>query len=122
MLVYDAGGGTTDLACLEVVGVDDGQPELRELTVVDGQNIGATNVDVAFEKMVEERLEKVEPKLDNRTAWTMMHEPDFAGWKCNFGQEDNKIFNSFPITVPMIESNFSHRGARIRDGKMHFSQ
>ena len=122
VLVCDAGGGTTDLACLEVVGVDDGQPELRELTVVDGQNIGATNVDVAFEKMVEERLEKVEPKLDDRTAWTMMHEPDFAGWKCNFGQEDNKIFNSFPITVPMIESNFSHHGARIRGGKMHFSQ
>ena len=66
MLVCDAGGGTTDLAILEIVRHHKGSIELQELTVVEGQNVGSTNIDIAFEKMVEERLESCTPSSTNR--------------------------------------------------------
>lgn len=122
LLVCDAGGGTTDFALLESVGTEDGLPELRELIVVEGQDIGSTNIDVAFEHMVEGRLSKIQPKLDDRTAWTMMHQADYLGWKCAFGQEDNKDLDTFAVAVPKVSSNYNHKGAAIKKGKMHFSQ
>ena len=122
MLVCDAGGGTTDFAILENVGDDDGLPELQELVVVEGQDIGSTNIDLAFESMAEERLNRLTPKLDDGTAWTMMHESDFIGWKCTFGQEDNKILKSFPIKIPTAGSDLDCQTAGIKGGKMLLSQ
>lgn len=68
MRVCDAGGGTTDLAILESVGDDNGLTELQELAVVEGQDIGSTNIDVAFQKMVEKRLKTSSLNLEDDTA------------------------------------------------------
>ena len=122
MLVCDAGGGTTDVAILESVGDLDGVPELKELVVVEGQDIGSTNIDLAFERMVEERLNKTSLDLDDRTAWTMMHEPDFIGWKCTFGQEENELIETFPVKVPKADYDLNSEDAGIKEGKMLLSQ
>lgn len=122
VLVCDAGGGTTDLAILEIVGNRNGRMELRELTVVEGQNVGSTNIDIAFENMVEERLKFVRPKLDEQTAWSMMHGAEYIAWKCNFGEIDSLDLGTFAVTIPRVGSDFNDDSARIRNGKMHFSQ
>ncbi|KAL9117810.1 MAG: hypothetical protein Q9187_005647 [Circinaria calcarea] len=122
MLVCDAGGGTTDVAILENTGSDGGQPALEELAVVEGTNIGSTNIDLAFKRLVEERLKSMHPKLDEGTAWTMMHSADWANWKCSFGHKDTEQLNSFNIKVPLINSNVNNKAAKIKEGKMVFSQ
>ena len=122
VLVCDAGGGTTDLAILEIVGHHNGRMELRELTVVEGQNVGSTNIDIAFEKMVEERLKFVYPKLDEQTAWSMMHGAEYIAWKCSFGELDSLGLGTFAVTVPTVGTDFNYESARIKNGKMRFSQ
>lgn len=122
ILVCDAGGGTTDLAVLQSVTKDGGEPELEALNFVEGRDVGSTNIDVAFEKMVEGRLSTVTPALPENTAWSMMHSQEFLVWKCTFGQDDSKDFASFGIPVPIVESDFSHDEAKIVNGKMQFSQ
>ena len=122
VLVCDAGGGTTDLAILEIVRHRKGRMELKELTVVEGQNVGSTTIDIAFEKMVEERLEFVHPKLDEQTAWSMMHGAEYIAWKCNFGEPDSLGLGTFAVTVPRVGTDFNDDSARIRNGKMHFSR
>ena len=122
ILVCDAGGGTTDLALLQSVTKDDEVPELEALNVVEGKNVGSTNIDTSFEKLVETRLSAVTPALRDDTAWSMMHSPEFLAWKCAFGQDDSQYYTSFQIPVPRVDSDFNHHGARIKDGKMHLSQ
>ena len=122
MLVCDSGGGTTDIAILEIVGHQNGRMELQELTVVEGQNVGSTSIDIAFEKMVEERLKFVDPKLDEQTAWSMMHGAEYIAWKCNFGEPDSLGLGTFAVTVPRVGTDFNDDKARIRNGKMRFSQ
>lgn len=122
ILVCDAGGGTTDFAILSSVGNDEDEPELQELDVVEGQNIGSTNIDTAFEEMVEKRLAVVTPALPENTAWSMMHSTEFLSWKCGFGQEDSRDYRSFAIAVPTVDSAFNHHEAEIKNGKMQFSQ
>ena len=121
VLVCDAGGGTTDLAILEIVGHQNGRLELQELTIVEGQNVGSTSIDIAFEKMVEERLKFVHPKLDEQTAWSMMHSAEYIAWKCNFGKSDSLGLGLFAVTVPRVGTDFNNGRARIRNGKMRFS-
>ena len=121
VLVCDAGGGTTDLATLEIVGHQNGRMELQELTIVEGQNVGSTSIDIAFEKMVERRLRFVHPKLDEQTAWSMMHGAEYIAWKCNFGKRDSLGLGTFAVTVPRVGTDFNNGRARIRNGKMRFS-
>ena len=122
VLVCDAGGGTTDLAILEIIGDQNGRLELRELTVVEGQNVGSTNIDVAFEQMVEERLKSVQPKLDGQTAWSMMHGSDYTARKCSFGELDSLGLGTLAVRVPTVGTDFNCESARIKNGKMLFSQ
>ena len=122
VLVCDAGGGTTDLAILEIVGYQNARMELRELTVVEGQNVGSTSIDIAFERMVEKRLKWVRPKLDEQTAWSMMHGAEYIAWKCDFGEPESRGQGTFAVTVPGVGTDFNDDRARIRNGKMRFSQ
>lgn len=55
--------------------------ELQGPTAVEGRNFGSTNIDMAFEQMVEERLKSVHPKLDEQTAWSMMHRAEYTACK-----------------------------------------
>ena len=122
MLVCDAGGGTTDLAVLHSVTKNEGNPELEALSVVEGRNVGSTNIDKSFERMVEKRISRVTPAPPEDTAWSMMNSSEFQVWKCIFGQDDSIELESFLIPVPTVDSDFSHDKAKIVNGKMLFSQ
>ncbi|KAJ2989638.1 hypothetical protein NUW58_g3369 [Xylaria curta] len=121
ILVCDAGGGTTDLALLEQQG-DDEVVALKELSVIQGNNIGSTNIDLAFLKMVKERLEK-DPKLKlaKNAATIMMHSDEFQTWKHEFGKTKEAEFRMARVTVPIVSGRTASRDADISDGKMKFS-
>lgn len=59
ILVCDAGGGTTDLAVLEQHGTEDAA-DICELLPIEGLQLGSTDIDEAFAKMVQARLDEAE--------------------------------------------------------------
>ena len=122
ILVCDAGGGTTDLAVLQTASKSDETPELEALVVAEGKNVGSTSIDVAFKRMVENRLSAVNSVVPDNAAWAMMHSPEFLVWKRAFGQDDSADLLDFPVPVPGVESDFESTQASIIGGKMRFSQ
>ncbi|GAB1316509.1 Actin-like ATPase domain-containing protein [Madurella fahalii] len=121
ILVCDAGGGTTDLALLQQHG-DDDVVDLRELAIIQGNNIGSTNIDLAFGDMVKKRLAK-ERKLtfQKNAASIMMHSDEFQTWKHEFGKTKESQFGTARVTVPIVSGGTSSTAAGISDGKMNFS-
>lgn len=129
ILTCDAGGGTTDFALLEQCGTAE-IAELRERAIVQGINIGSTNIDLAFAKMVHGRLALARadtnagrPRLvfHRNAEDTMMHSEDFQTWKHEFGNFSEAQFRTPRITVPIRSGGTSSTSARITDGKMNFS-
>ena len=120
-LVCDAGGGTTDLAVLRLVSKDDDPPELEALVIAEGKNVGSTNVDLAFESMVEKRLSTLKIPLPDNVAWCMMHSSDYLAWKCLLGQDDVADITDFPVPVPDVQEDFESVHASIVRGKMRFT-
>ncbi|TEY43471.1 hypothetical protein BOTCAL_0369g00010 [Botryotinia calthae] len=120
IVVCDAGGATTDVAVMEYRSTSHSEiPELRELVPVDGINVGSTNIDVAFQDLVERRLAPHDFHED--TAWSMMHHPEFQQWKHSFGFETDSV-PVFKIPVPQRNEFESHVEAGIECGKMCFTQ
>ncbi|KAK4205454.1 hypothetical protein QBC40DRAFT_302740 [Triangularia verruculosa] len=129
ILTCDAGGGTTDFALLEQCG-DAEIVELKERAIVQGINIGSTNIDMAFARMVQERLNlaKADTKagrshlvFHKNAADTMMHSEEFQTWKHEFGNFSEAQFRTPRVTVPIRSGGTSSTSARITDGKMNFS-
>ena len=52
----------------------------------------------------------------------MMHGAEYIAWKCNFGEPDSLGLGTFAVTVPRVGTDFNYEEARIRNGKMRFSQ
>ena len=120
IVVCDAGGATTDVAVMEYRSISRSEiPELRELVSVEGINVGSTNIDLAFQDLVERRLAPHDFHED--TAWSMMHLDGFQQWKHNFGYETDGV-PVFKIPVPGINKYESHVDAGIECGKMCFTQ
>ncbi|KAL8783868.1 MAG: hypothetical protein Q9195_009260 [Heterodermia aff. obscurata] len=121
ILVCDAGGGTTDLAILENVTKEESELELESLSIVEGKSIGSTDIDVAFERLVEDRLATVTPALPENTAWSMMHSSQFMFYKCAFGQDECRHLR-FSVPVPYVTGDFNYPKAGIVFGRMEFSE
>lgn len=120
IVVCDAGGATTDVAVMEYRSVSRSEiPELRELVSVEGINVGSTNIDLAFQDLVERRLAPHDFHED--TAWSMMHLDGFQQWKHNFGYEIDSV-PVFKIPIPGINKYESHVDAGIEFGNMCFTQ
>ncbi|KAK3995245.1 hypothetical protein QBC44DRAFT_284471 [Cladorrhinum sp. PSN332] len=122
ILVCDAGGGTTDLALLEQYG-DEDVSDLREISIVQGKDIGSTNIDLAFLSLVTKRLAKAAGKLtfDKNAATIMMHSDEFQTWKHEFGKVKESQFSVVRVTVPIIKGGMADKEAGITDGKMNFT-
>lgn len=123
ILVCDAGGGTTDLALLEQHG-DEDVSDLRELSIIQGRDIGSTNIDNDFLKMVKARLLKAAGALefDKNAPTIMMHSDEFQTWKHEFGKTKEEHFSIVRVTVPIVKGGTSNKAAGITDGKMNFTQ
>jgi len=122
MLVCDAGGATTDFALLEQISPQDERPKLQELATIPGVDVGSTNIDIAFEELVDSRLQAGGVAVAENTAWTMMHSPEFQEWKCSFGDPSNDEVPRFLVSVPQLDESVWNREAGIERGKMAFSQ
>jgi hypothetical protein len=122
LLVCDAGGATTDFALLEQISSENERPWLQELAKTPGVDVGSTNIDLAFELLVDERLRVGRVDLAENTAWTMMHSAEFQEWKCSFGDRSNEDVPKFLVPVPHLHESVSNSQAGIERGKMAFSQ
>jgi len=125
LLVCDVGGGTTDLSVLKVETVINGPPQLKQLDVVIGRNIGSVKVDEAFENLALERLRAADLAIPmgidvEDAAWLMMKSREYQNAKCDHGSPDDAPF--FYVPVPNLANTYSNEAFGISNAGMQFSQ
>ncbi|KAK5690909.1 hypothetical protein LTR97_012072 [Elasticomyces elasticus] len=101
-LVCDAGGGTTDLNVLKVTSASRGKTELEPLHCNEGEAIGSTLIDHKAERLILDRLRRVEaelPTTDLESLARRMIQDRFMSYKCSFG---SGIMNvpKLPLPIP----------------------
>lgn len=117
LLVVDAGGGTTDICVLEMVGSAD-EPTFEQLVPVEGINVGSTNIDEAFRRLVRTKIQRFRIPIDD-CSWAMSAGAEFDYEKCAFGQDENETM--FVVDVPTISNQFTYPHADIVEGRMKFT-
>ena len=121
VLVVDAGGGTTDLALLQVHSDENRQHVMKELDNVRGLELGSVEIDVAFEDMVLERLLHVgaetgmSPDACAKAARKMSRD-NFRPHKENFGSEMSDRQTVKRIEIPGLSDMISIPSVGIRNG------
>ncbi|CCC10430.1 unnamed protein product [Sordaria macrospora k-hell] len=122
-LTVDAGGGTTDLALMQVTSSNVAVPQMASLHAVNGVGIGATLIDRLFMRLVSQRLDAcpdaaahIPPGLPLRLA----RSHQFRTVKHKFG-ERAYMQALFRIPIEGLAYNFSHAGLGIENGKMVFT-
>ena len=125
LLICDAGGGTTDIALLQVNSGHGEHLGLKQIDKVYGKRAGSTQIDQDFEDHVRsllERLQKDHPGMVqnvNLTARSMAASRPFQVQKCTLGSKVSTIPFGVPITG--CPSNFSHTHSDIENGKLMFT-
>ncbi|KAK3355016.1 hypothetical protein B0H65DRAFT_563441 [Neurospora tetraspora] len=122
-LTVDAGGGTTDLALMQVTSSNVAVPQMASLHAVNGVGIGATLIDRLFIRLVSQRLAAcpdaaahIPPGLPLRLA----RSHQFRTMKHKFG-ERAYMQALFRIPIEGLSYNFSHAGLGIENGRMVFT-
>ncbi|KEZ40569.1 Uncharacterized protein SAPIO_CDS8481 [Scedosporium apiospermum] len=122
-LTVDAGGGTTDLALMQVTSTDEAFPKLSQMSAVRGVGVGATLIDRAFMRLVAQRFAAfpdiqrlLPPDYPVRFAQSYA----FRMVKHKFG-EKAYTFPVYRIAMEGVAADFSHAGLGIEGGKMVFS-
>jgi hypothetical protein len=122
-LTVDAGGGTTDLALMQVTSTDEAFPRLSQMSAVRGVGVGATLIDRAFMRLVAQRfaafpdIQRLLPP-DYPVRFAQSHA--FRMVKHKFG-EKAYTFPVYRIAMEGVAADFSHAGLGIEGGKMVFS-
>jgi hypothetical protein len=122
-LTVDAGGGTTDLALMQVTSSDLAVPQMSSLHAVCGAGVGASLIDRLFIQLVRHRLAadpsivaQLPPDLPDRMA----RSHHFRTVKHKFG-ERAYMQPTFRIQLEGVAHAFSHPGLGIENGRMVFS-
>jgi hypothetical protein len=123
LLVCDAGGGTTDLSVMQVSGLYQELPVLKQLDVVNGRNIGSAQIDQAFEDLALSRLHQANQQQSlgidlEDAAWMMMKSAQYQDAKCCYGSPDDIDFS---VIVPGLDLAYSNEGVGIVNGSMKFT-
>ncbi|KIW66690.1 hypothetical protein PV04_05998 [Phialophora macrospora] len=123
MLVVDAGGGTTDLALLKAEVKAGSRPTLRQLDDVRGDEIGSVEIDVAFAKLAQERLEEAAPYIDLDpdtipAVVKKMCKSAFKIVKEEYGNEDSIHLAVSTIPIPGISNRVSSQVGDIQRGRL----
>ncbi|ETI28894.1 hypothetical protein G647_01346 [Cladophialophora carrionii CBS 160.54] len=119
ILVVDAGGGTTDIALLEVASDENEPLRLEQLDRVDGVAAGSTLIDQDFEDYAVQKLEIINRdhpgKIpDVRTAAKRMAASrKFQTNKCSLSTSSKRLNVPFKIPVDDLARNFSHGPADV---------
>ncbi|OTB11872.1 hypothetical protein K445DRAFT_26131 [Daldinia sp. EC12] len=119
-LSVDAGGGTTDLALMQVVEARQPFPLLSQLNQVDGIGIGSTLIDQAFVTMINNRLNKfpdLVDKLPPDCAERLVKSERYRTTKHKFGE---RVYQSTCYKLPLdgVPYNLNHAGAQIELGRI----
>ncbi|KAH9992387.1 hypothetical protein F4779DRAFT_609220 [Xylariaceae sp. FL0662B] len=122
-LSVDAGGGTTDLALMQVVEPREPFPSLSQINQVDGIGIGSTLIDQAFISLVNGRLSKFPDlieKLPPDCTERLVKSERFRTTKHKFGEH---VYRStcYKLTLDGVPFNLNHSGAGIEMGKIVLS-
>lgn len=121
VLVVDAGGGTTDLALLKAQKQPNGKLALKAIDNVRGLELGSVEIDLAFENMALERLERSAPELGlsaqkcEKVVRTMARQ-NFRPHKENFGSDMSDRQSMKRIDIPGVSDSVSIPHAGIRSG------
>ncbi|RSL74686.1 hypothetical protein CEP51_011497 [Fusarium floridanum] len=123
-LVTDAGGVTTDFSLVQVTKVDNGIPEMSQISEVNSIGIGSALIDTAFGNLVQQRLDAnrdVPTQISAGLAEKMMKSSRFKTVKRLFG-DDGDISRVYRIAMPDVSCDFSHAGLRAEGGRMLFDK
>ncbi|KAI0444149.1 hypothetical protein F4803DRAFT_512206 [Xylaria telfairii] len=119
----DAGGGTTDLAVMEVKEAREPFPSLSQISQVDGIGIGATLIDRAFVSYINARLGKYRELIDQlppNCGERLAKGDKFKTTKHKFGE---KVYqsNCYKMTLEGAAFHLNHAAAGIEEGKVVIS-
>ncbi|KAK3386092.1 hypothetical protein B0H63DRAFT_191937 [Podospora didyma] len=123
-LTVDAGGGTTDLALMQVTSADQTVPQMSSLHAVNGVGIGSTLIDRLFIRLVKERFAKhpdVVALFPPDSALRLVRSHQFRTVKHKFG-ERAYMQNLYKIPVEGLSYEFTHTGLAIENGRMVFAK
>ncbi|KAI0378679.1 hypothetical protein F5Y04DRAFT_290850 [Hypomontagnella monticulosa] len=122
-LTVDAGGGTTDLALMQVVQAREPFPSLAQLNQVDGIGIGSTLIDQAFVSMVNSRLSQfpdLAQTLPPDCAERLVKSERYRTTKHKFGERVYQS-NCYKLNLDGVPFNLNHSGAKIELGRIVIS-
>lgn len=121
-LSIDAGGGTTDLAFVQITSIN--PPMMEQIQQVRGTGIGSMMVDKSFRQIVFDRLRRhpdAQKHLPADCAIKLSQSPYFRLAKHKFGQAiyDQDLYR---IQMVGVHYAFSHEGIGVENGHMVFSR
>lgn len=122
-LTVDAGGGTTDLALMQVTSSDQMIPQMSSLHPVSGVGIGASVIDRLFLRLVAQRVvayPEVAAALPPDYPMRLTRSHQFRTLKHKFG-EPAYMQPVFRIPMEGVSHQFNHAGLGIENGRMMFS-
>ncbi|KAH7013012.1 hypothetical protein EDB80DRAFT_709222 [Ilyonectria destructans] len=122
-LTVDAGGGTTDLSLMRITSADSQFPQMSQVTAVNGLGVGGSLIDIAFMRVVQQRLEACppQPRLPRDLA-ARMSRGAFMRLKHKFGQRAWMNTPEFGVQMDGAPHDFTHPGLGARNGSMFFSR
>ncbi|ETI22823.1 hypothetical protein G647_06899 [Cladophialophora carrionii CBS 160.54] len=123
MLVVDAGGGTTDLALLKAELTAGSRPTLKQLDDVRGDEIGSVEIDVAFARLAQDRLEEAAPYIDLDPSTIpavvkKMCKGAFKIVKEEYGNEDSVHLAVSTIPIPDMSNRVSSEVGGVQRGRL----
>ncbi|KAK5654474.1 hypothetical protein OQA88_7102 [Cercophora sp. LCS_1] len=117
-LSVDAGGGTTDLAFVQVCSAN--PPVMEQVQDVRGTGIGSMMIDLTFQQLVKQRLEKQPDILSQLPAdlhVKLSQSPYYKTQKHKFGDPDfDREDDSYRIEISGVRYDFSCPELGIEDG------
>ncbi len=126
ILVCDAGGGTTDIALLEVSSSAGEALQLQQLDRVEGVLAGSSLIDQDFEEYVMRKLRLVNndhpgliPDIQT-TARVMSASRKFQTNKCSLSTSSKRTNVPFKIPIEGLARNFSHAAAGVERQCLNF--
>lgn len=122
-LSIDAGGGTTDLALMQVTSTDNSFPQMSQMDAVKGVGLGASIIDRLFMRLVTQRLSAfpdVQAQLHPGYPSKMSRSHHFKTIKHKFG-ERAYMQPAYKIQMEGVSQDFNHAGLSIENGKMQFT-
>ncbi|KZL70401.1 Hsp70 family chaperone [Colletotrichum tofieldiae] len=123
-LTVDAGGGTTDLALMQITSTDKKFPQMSQMAAVRGVGIGASLIDRAFVRLVAHRLSScpdTQSSLPANFAASMSRSHHFRTVKHKFG-ERAYMQPVYRIQMEGVSHEFSHPGIGVENGRMIFTK